>query len=373
MAILSGHQLTKRPFLLDYRFWLHVTGWLAFFAAPLILPIPIFKHLPDYYVNYLYVTRVIINLILVGIFYLNLLCLTPKLLLNRNLTQFLLYLTVLFFLMILLDNLLLRNIKNDLQMYFSDIVENDFFFRDVKENTIFTSPQFFANLIMFALIILSSSLWAVLTDRMRQQEFSRQILYEKTSAELAVLRLQISPHFLFNTLNNIRWLTRIKSDLAETSVMELSEILRYMLFQVTHHQVNLKDEVMYLKKYVNLQKLRIHPKAEIDFSCVGDDQDVRIEPLLLMPFVENAFKFGLHPDQSSKISVYLSVKEHELLFKCQNQCFELTNDGEIIGTGQGLLNVKKRLELHYPRTHTLTITHDEHFFSVELKLSLKHE
>ncbi|MCF2447405.1 histidine kinase [Dyadobacter sp. CY345] len=373
MAILDGQRLTQKRFLLDYRFWLHVTGWSAFFAAPLILPIPIFEHLPEYYVNYLFITRVIINLILVGIFYLNLLRLTPKLLLNRSLIQFLLYLAVLFSMMILLDNLLLRNIKNDLQMYFSDIVENDLFFRDLNENTIFTSPQFFANLIMFALIILSSSLWAVLTDRMRQQEFSQQMLYEKTSAELAVLRLQISPHFLFNTLNNIRWLTRIKSDLAETSVMELSEILRYMLFQVTHHQVNLHDEIMYLKRYVNLQKLRIHPKAEIDISCVGDHQDVRIEPLLFMPFVENAFKFGLHPDHSPKISIYLSVKDYELLFRCKNQCFELANDEEITGTGQGLLNVKKRLELHYPQTHTLTINHDEHFFSVELKLSLKHE
>ena len=363
-------KLTHSRFLLNYRFWLHVTGWLVFFASPLILPLPIFKQLPQYYVNYLFITRTVINLVLIAVFYLNLYRLTPQLLSTKNSLRFLLYLMLLFFVVILLDHLLLQAVRGDLQVYFAKTETLDPFLNELSGSAIPNPRQILANLILFALIVLSSSLWAVLTDRLRQQAFSQQILYEKTSAELAVLRLQISPHFLFNTLNNIRWLTRIKSDQAETSVMELSEILRYMLYQVSHHKVDLNDEVTYLNRYVNLQKLRTHPDTQVDFTCDGYYQGVKIEPLLLMPFVENAFKFGIHSDLPSKISIYLMVKGDELLFRCINQCFDFTNDEQISGTGQGLRNVRKRLELHYPQTHNLTINHDQNLFAVVLKLSL---
>ncbi|MCF0060461.1 histidine kinase [Dyadobacter chenwenxiniae] len=372
MTALFGQKFNYLRFLLNYRFWLHVTGWLAFFTSPLILPAPVFEHLPRFYVNYLFVTRVIINLVFIGIFYLNLFHLTPRLLWTRNLTRFLLYLAAMLVLVILLDYFLLKGVQEDLQKYFANTHAHDPFLESISADTFPSPHQLFANSLLFMLIILSSSLWAVLTDRLRQQAFSQQILYEKTSAELAVLRLQISPHFLFNTLNNIRWLTRTKSDQAEVSVMELAEILRYMLFQVTHHKVDLKEEITYLNRYVNLQKLRIHAKTEVDFNCDGDYENIKIEPLLFMPFVENAFKFGVHSEQPSKITIHLSVKENELLFICSNQCFDLSNDEQMPGTGQGLPNVKRRLELYYPLTHALTIHHDQSLFSVILKLSLNY-
>jgi len=372
MVTLSRLNPVIPRFLINYRFWLHVTGWLVFVASPLILPIPVFKQLPQYYVYYLFITRTIINLVLIGVFYLNLYYLTPQLLSTKNSLRFFSYLPLLFLMVLLLDYLLLQAIRGDLQTYLAKTKSQDSFLNDFSENDYISPRQLLANLILFALIVLSSSLWAVLTDRLRQQQFSQQMLYEKTSAELAVLRLQISPHFLFNTLNNIRWLARIKSDLAETSVMELSEILRYMLYQVAHHQVELHDEVTNLNRYVNLQKLRIHPRAEVDFICNNYHQDIKIEPLLFMPFLENAFKFGVHPEEPSKVSIHLTVKDNELFFTCINQCFDFTNGEQLPGTGQGLLNVKRRLELYYPQTHKLTIRHDQKLFSVELKLNLRH-
>ncbi|SEJ26419.1 Histidine kinase [Dyadobacter koreensis] len=363
---------TSPRFLLNYRFWLHVTGWLAFFASPLILPLPIFKQLPQYYVNYLFITRTFVNLILIGVFYLNLHYLTPQLLSTKNTLRFFLCLPLLFLMVLLLDYLLLQAVRADLRMYLSKTEGNDPFLQEVLAGDFLAPQQLLANLVLFALIFLSSSLWAVLTDRLDQQQFNQQILYEKTSAELAVLRLQISPHFLFNTLNNIRWLARIKSDQAETSVMELSEILRYMLYHVVHHQVALLDEVKNLKRYVNLQKLRLHPKAEVQLICVDFDQDIKIEPLLFMPFVENAFKFGVHSEEPSKVAINLSVKDRELIFTCTNQCFDFADDELIKGTGQGLLNVQRRLELYYPQTHTLIIRNDQKLFSVLLRLNLKH-
>ncbi|MBE9463852.1 sensor histidine kinase [Dyadobacter subterraneus] len=365
-------KLTSARFLLNYRFWLHVTGWLAFFASPLILPLPIFKQLPQYYVNYLFITRTFVNLMLIAVFYLNLHYLTPQLLSTKNSFRFFLYLPLLFVMVLLLDYLLLQAVRADLQMYLSRTEGNDPFLQEILANDFLAPRQLLANLILFALIVLSSSLWAVLTERLDQQQFNQQILYEKTSAELAVLRLQISPHFLFNTLNNIRWLARIKSDQAETSVMELSEILRYMLYQVVHHQVALLDEVTNLKRYVNLQKLRLHPKAQVQFTCDNYDPDIKIEPLLFIPFVENAFKFGIHSEEPSKVVINLSVKGYDLVFTCTNQYFDFKDDELIQGTGQGLLNVQRRLELYYPKTHTLTIRDDQKFFSVELRLNLKH-
>jgi LytS/YehU family sensor histidine kinase len=112
--------------------------------------------------------------------------------------------------------------------------------------------------------------------------------------------------------------------------------------------------------------------TEVDFACDGYYDDIKIEPLLFIPFVENAFKFGIHSEQPSKISIYLIVKDHELLFRCVNQCFDLAIDEQIPGTGLGLMNVKRRLELYYPRTHTLVIGNVKKLFSVELKINLKH-
>lgn len=224
-------------------------------------------------------------------------------------------------------------------------------------------------IILFALIICASSLWSVAADRMKQQNFSSRLLFEKTSAELAMLRQQVSPHFLFNTLNNIRWLTRIKSERAEDYIIELSDILRYMLYEAGNNKVTVEDEITYLKKYMSLQQLRLPAPFRVDFDYEGNFNMVGIEPFLFIPFVENAFKYGVHPQINSSISICIIAAGRDLVFTCKNQFFDSAQavEPDLI-TGIGIQNVRRRLEMYYPETHSLKITNHDLIFSVELRI-----
>ncbi|MCF0072823.1 sensor histidine kinase [Dyadobacter sp. CY261] len=355
---------------MNHRFWLHVSGWLAFFATPFILPAPLFNQLPAYYFYYLVATKIAFNLVLIAIFYLNLYRFTPQLLLTRNLGRFALYIGILLALVLLIDNTFLWGIHDDLAKFMQTARKTDPTLQELPRQEFFRPFQLAATVLLFALIILASSLWAVVADRLHQQEFAQRILLEKTSAELALLRQQISPHFLFNTLNNIRWLTRVKSDRAEDSIIELSEILRYMLYQAGSDKVFLADEITYLSRYVNLQRLRIHPEARIEFEWEGNFQAVEIEPLLFIPFVENAFKFGIDSEQSSVISIRLSLAGNDLLFTCQNRIFEKFNAYRPEPqSGIGIRNVRKRLDMYYPRNHSLRVDDLGRIFLVELRIN----
>lgn len=359
----------------NHRIWLHVVVWLAFFATPFILPVPAFHQLPAYYLNYIVAAKIIFNLVLIAIFYLNLLILMPQLLVSRNLPRYLGYLALLLAAAILMDHAFLWVFRDDLSEYFVNSRDADPFVQSIRSKRLFDPFHLIANVGLFTLIVLASSLWAVLYDRIREQHFGQQMLYEKTSAELTVLKHQISPHFLFNTLNNIRWLTRKQSDRAEDAIIELSEILRYMLYQTSNNKVELADEITYLSRYVNLQRLRLHEKARVDFECTGNFAGVRIEPLLFIPFVENAFKFGIDPDYPSLISIGLISSGKDIIFTCRNQVFKsLEINQATLTKGIGLSNVRKRLEMYYPKNYTLRIEEFGSSFSVDLKINnLVHE
>jgi len=356
-------------FFLNQRFWLHLSGWLAFFATPFILPVPLFKQLPADYFYYLVTTKIIFNLVLIAIFYFNLHQLTPRLLLTRNLVGYGINIGGLLALVILIDNAFLWGVHDEISVLMQTARKADPMFRDMPRKEFFRPFQLIATVLLFALIILASSLWAVVADRLNQQEFGQRILLEKTSAELALLKQQVSPHFLFNTLNNIRWLTRMKSDKAEDSIIELSEILRYMLYQASNERVMLVDEITYLSRYVNLQRLRLHSDVTIDFECERDFEGIEIEPLLFIPFVENAFKFGIDPEQSSIISIRLKAVGNDLFFSCRNKVFEKLNAYRPeLESGIGIRNVRKRLEMHYPHSYCLRVDHTKRVFSIELTI-----
>ncbi len=192
---------------------------------------------------------------------------------------------------------------------------------------------------------------------------------EKLVADLALLKLQISPHFLFNTLNNIRWLTRQKSDKAEDAVVKLSQLLRYVIYQTNNEKVALAQEINHLQHYIDLQKMRLNEKDMVSFICEGDIEQYRIEPLLFIPFVENAFKYGLHSQYKSEIKVSIQVKDTTLLFFSENPIFEnnLAKEGE---SGVGIKNVQRRLALHYPHRHELQLREEEGIFRVTLSLQM---
>eukprot|EP01098_Paradermamoeba_levis_P015574 TRINITY_DN7994_c0_g1_i1.p1 TRINITY_DN7994_c0_g1~~TRINITY_DN7994_c0_g1_i1.p1 ORF type:complete len:344 (-),score=-69.74 TRINITY_DN7994_c0_g1_i1:32-1063(-) len=312
--------------LLNFKTWIHLTGWAAFIASPFLFPLPFLKPLPVYAFQYLVYSRIGIDLLLMGIFYFNLFRLTPRLIAHNNTLTFILILLGFLTLIIVIDSFSFMFLKKHLHGFFLEVSRIDPISKDLANTRFLSPPQLITNIIVFALIILVSSLLAVLDDRLRQKTYSQDIIYEKVKSELAVLKLQISPHFLFNTLNNIRWLTRTKSDQAEKSIIELSDILRYMLYQAVHEQVYLLEEINYLTKYINLQKLRISPHVKIDFFHEALPGHIKIEPLLLLPFVENAFKFGIHSETHSEITIAVHITNKELFFFCINPCFQFPSN-----------------------------------------------
>lgn len=199
----------------------------------------------------------------------------------------------------------------------------------------------------------------------RQQETVLELAQaqeEKVKAELQALRAQVNPHFLFNSLNMIYGETLKKSDKAPLLIIELSEILRYVVDNSDKEFVLLKDELEYIGKFVTLQKERLNFSENVSFVVKGDADTLRITPLLLITFVENCFKHGSVTDPSDQISITISISGSVLTMKTLNT---VTPDSSSFEPGRstGLANAERRLSLVYPERHNLEYEiRDEHFY-----------
>jgi hypothetical protein len=225
-------------------------------------------------------------------------------------------------------------------------------------------------LLSFVLVVSVSSGLALWRDLVRTREMQQQMSLEKVTAELAMLKLQISPHFLFNTLNNIRWLTGESAEVAEEAIIKLSQLLRYILYQAHQDRVPLEQEIIHLQNYIDLQKMRLVDPDSVQFSWEGPTQDKSIVPLLLIPFVENAFKHGQHGQYRFLIRIDLRVRANTLVFRTENPYFADQAESTNPDSGIGIQNVQRRLNLHYPNHHQLTLDQHSGLYSVELRLAL---
>lgn len=193
---------------------------------------------------------------------------------------------------------------------------------------------------------------------------------ENVSSELKALKLQINPHFLFNSLNNIYSLARKSSPKTGDSIIILSEMMRYVLYETKSDFVKLSDEIQFFKNFVELQKLRIDENSQIELIVDLDNTKLKIAPMILMPFFENSFKHGVKGDVGKTFAKFeLKTSENQLSFSAENNKGEsIENSGE---HGIGLENVKRRLDILYPEKHVLKIEDDNNLFKVNLKLILK--
>ena len=194
-------------------------------------------------------------------------------------------------------------------------------------------------------------------------------------AQLKLLKSQIHPHFLFNTLNNLYGLTLEQSDRAPDVVLRISEMLDYMLYRGDAPHVPLSGEIEHLRNYLALEQLRYDDRVQINFETEGAFESVDIAPLLLIPFVENSFKHGVSQSSGTGwVHLHLTLREEVLVFIVQNsKGSKPAVAPREVAEGIGLNNVKQRLDLLYPSRHTLIITENEHDFKVELNLHLVHE
>ena len=226
----------------------------------------------------------------------------------------------------------------------------------------------------FPLIMVSAiaSAYGLLLEYLEQESRKEEQASEQMKAELSFLRSQISPHFIFNILNSIVYLIRTKaSERAEDVTMRLSSLMRYMLYDSDQTMVPLTNEMVYLENYIDLQKMRFDGNVSFDFQVKGAGNGQMIEPMMLIPFVENAVKHGVGLVNNPFIQVLLESTDQGLHFQVKNKKGKEEQVFKDPSSGIGLKNVKRRLELLYPKKHTLTIQEDEVNFSVDLTLELK--
>ena len=210
--------------------------------------------------------------------------------------------------------------------------------------------------------------YGLMTHLVRQEHAGQMAQQERLQSELSFLRSQISPHFIFNILNSIVYLIRTRSDLAESVTIKLSELMRYMLYESADALIPLEKELNYLNSYVELQKIRFEEDVLIRMDIEGKVGGQIIEPMLMIPFVENAFKHGVGLIIDPTIEIYLNISDKNLHFSVRNKISADSQEIKDNSSGIGLKNVQRRLELLYPETHRLELTRTEEWFTAELWL-----
>jgi two-component system, LytTR family, sensor histidine kinase AlgZ len=216
-------------------------------------------------------------------------------------------------------------------------------------------------------IVLFIGLLRFASDWVRFDAHRRQLETEKLNAELKFLKAQVNPHFLFNTLNNLYYLSTIKSDTAPLVISKLSEVMRYMIYDSNHEQIELAKEIEYMQHYIGLERLRLKEGVPLEFEIIGCT-DMLISPLILITFLENAFKHGIsNASDQCWIRARLEVDKTRLVYTITNSKVKTVSYPED-GEGIGLKNVKRRLHLSYPGKHQLHIDDREDAYSVILTI-----
>jgi LytS/YehU family sensor histidine kinase len=238
----------------------------------------------------------------------------------------------------------------------------------IREHEALNFWQYFISTLFASLtFIFLSTVLKFTTDWFLNERIQRDLENQRLSAELSFLKSQINPHFLFNSLNSIYSLAYQRSETTPDAILKLSEIMRYMLYECNDNEVSLEKELQYLQNYIELQKIRFGEKAYIDFKINGKVDGQQIVPLLLIAFIENAFKHGVANDPGSAIRLLIEVDESHLYFFIQNR--KHNNNRDNLG-GIGLINVKRRLDLLYPGRYKLDIIDGKETYTCELTLDL---
>ncbi|MDC6366978.1 MULTISPECIES: sensor histidine kinase [Flavobacteriaceae] len=219
------------------------------------------------------------------------------------------------------------------------------------------------------LFLLLSIGYRLAKDWYRNEKLKRRITQEKLKTELDFLKAQINPHFLFNTLNNLYGEARkIEDKTVASGIAKLAHMMRYMIYDSNVERVTLDKEIQYLESFIQLQKLRLSENDPLDlqFDWKNADLNIKVAPILFIPFIENAFKHGLDINQQSFIHIALETSENQLFFEVENSKFDVQTIHE--HSGVGLINVKRRLALLYPEKHTLKISDQGDIYRIRLEL-----
>lgn len=228
------------------------------------------------------------------------------------------------------------------------------------------APGMFGMFSIFTMVWAASSGIRLNAEWNRAETLRRESENARLNAELSQLKSQINPHFLFNTLNGIYTLTLSKNDAAPEAVMKLSHLLRYVIADTDADFVPLEKDLEHLHHFIDLHRMRLTPKTAVSFRVDGETNGKTIAPLLLLPFVENAFKFGSSTREDSPIDIDIRVEASALHFECRNTVRNRQSDSP----GIGIANTSRRLDLLYPGRYTLQSGEKDGIYTVQLRIEL---
>ena len=221
----------------------------------------------------------------------------------------------------------------------------------------------------YAVVALAVCIY-IIGDWRRKQKINEQLVKAKAETEIKLLKGQLHPHFLFNTLNNIYSLALKKSELTADSILKLTELLDYLVYWTGKDKVEISKEVQLIKNYLELEKLRHGDKLKLDVDLDIADQSELVTPLILLPFIENCFKHGgAKRGEPFWIKMKLRIYSKKLVFNVENSKKSVINTNNE-NSGIGLKNIRERLQLVYPHRHQLVISNKTEFFGVRLELTL---
>jgi len=226
---------------------------------------------------------------------------------------------------------------------------------------------FVPGLINLFFVVIGTSI-KIYAEWNRNEINKKEIENQKNKTELHFLKHQLSPHFLFNSLNSIYSLSTKKSPNAPEAIITLSELMRYMLYETDSELVRLKEELEYIQNYLKLQRLRIANNENVILNINGPVANQKITPLLLISFIENAFKYGTDLKGNTEVKIRIKVQQDKLEFTCVNLIGQRRESSE--NSGIGLINTRERLKLLYPGKHFLKVEEEQNRFVVNLTLEL---
>ncbi len=233
---------------------------------------------------------------------------------------------------------------------------------------VLTGPRYFSTgpMALFLLTFVVGLGSNIVNQWFSAEEKKEEITKQQLQTELSFLKSQVNPHFLFNSLNSIYSLSLANSQQTAYAVMKLSRIMRYTLEDANNNTVSLSQEIEFIKNYIEMQKIRLTENVYIKFITEGDTDNIHIAPLLLIPFIENAFKYGISTHHESVICASIIVADKQITFSCTNTIFPNLQKNK--GTGTGISNTTRRLELLYPGKHKLTIAESPDKYNVTLAI-----